>query len=60
MTKDEEVRLKDTFMDLLDQTCATYKKDGSIGYDSLCISTYEDALDLAVEFGWIQESEVIR
>lgn len=67
----EDQRLKDCFMDMLNQACAQWEppkwKDGKmvepskfLGYDSYCLSAYEDALDLAVEFGWIQQSEVIR
>lgn len=30
------------------------------GYDSMCLSAYENALELAVEFGWIKKEEVLR
>lgn len=69
--EDEEQRLKDCFLDILSQACGEWEpakwENGKmvtpakfIGYDSMCLSAYEDALGLAVEFGWIQQSEVIR
>jgi hypothetical protein len=67
---DEDQRLKEAFLDLINQSCAEYQQEYGdnfkllgtkfVGYDSKCISAYENALDLAVEFGWIKEEHVIR
>ena len=58
---DEDERLKDCFMDLLNQSCGKYDREKGITfYDSLCMSTYEGALELAVDFGWIKKEQVLR
>jgi hypothetical protein len=70
MTASDE-RLKDAFLDMLVQACGEYGPSCSTGsyctadtvfkgYDSGCLSAYENALDLAVEFGWIKKEEVLR
>ena len=71
MTNEE--RIKDAFLDMLNQSCGKWEvpkydheKREYIGdykfkgYDSLCISAYETALDLAVELGWIKKEEFVR
>ena len=70
MTEQED-RIKECFLNLLGQACGesdpSVWEDGKCvkeskfkGYDSLCISSYEDAIDLAVELGWIKQEEVLR
>lgn len=70
MRRTEDERLKDAFLDLLNQHCGEWESkldDGNRfagkvfkGYDSGCLSANETALDLAVEFGWIKKEEVLR
>jgi len=69
---DEDDRLKEAFLDMLYQSCAEYRqvydekapfkllRTEFVGYDSMCLSAYENALSLAVEFGWIKKEEVLR
>lgn len=64
----DDGRLKEAFMDMLAQACGEWPKDraGKINwdngmvYDSTCLSAYDQALDLAVEFGWIKKEQVMR
>jgi hypothetical protein len=63
--RDEDDRLKEAFMDMLNQACGEWINTNGLdhkfkGYDSMCLSAYENALDLAVEFGWIKKEEVLR
>jgi hypothetical protein len=65
---DEDQRLKEAFMDMLGQACGEWqrKPDGKMDwdrgmiYDSQCLSAYEQALDLAVDFEWIRKDQVMR
>jgi hypothetical protein len=67
----DEQRIKEAFLDMLSQACGEWdpgayeggkmvKQRQFLGYDSMCLSAYEDALALAVELGWIKAEEVIR
>jgi len=72
--KPEEIEeLKECFLDLLNQHCGEWRQEYNdpddqfkstghkfIGYDSMCLSANEDALDLAVKLGWIKKKEVQR
>lgn len=66
MKEDVNQRIKDAFINMLNQSCGEWIYDEKTkqrtfgGYDSHCLSAYEDALDLAVELGWIEEKDVIR
>lgn len=53
-------RVIEAYLDMLSQACGEWKDGEFKGYDSLCLSAYEDALDLAVELGWIKQEEVLR
>lgn len=58
---DEDERIKEAFMYMLDQSCAVYNNEaGQVKYDHMCLSAYENALALAIEFGWIEESQLTR
>jgi hypothetical protein len=57
----EDERLEECFMDLLNQSIGTYQRDKDYYlYDHMCISTYESALRLALDFGWIKEEQLTR
>lgn len=69
----EDERLKEAFLDMLNQACGEWEsvfpsgwthgqpyENKFKGYDSQFLSAYADALDLAVEFGWIKKEEVLR
>lgn len=71
--QDEDDRIKEAFLDMLNQACADweppkwddaqkkYVSEAKFkGYDSMCLSAYEGALSLAVELGWIKKEEVLR
>jgi hypothetical protein len=60
MKMDEDERIKDAFIDMLDQSCGSWENGKFKGYDSMYLSTYEHALDLAVELGWIKKEDVTR
>jgi hypothetical protein len=65
MTPDQQEEVKNAFLDMLNQACGEWeRKDGGIaefkGYDSMCLSSYEGAIDLALELGWIKKEEVLR
>ncbi len=59
---DEFDILKEHFLDVLAQACGEYNKEkGVIEYDHMCLSTYESALDYAInEMGWIKDSQLLR
>lgn len=58
---DEDERLKEAFLNLLGQACGHWDGEaGHMKFDSMCLSSYESALALAVEFGWIEEHQVTR
>lgn len=54
--------LKDTFMSLLNQACQSKwnnERDWP-EFDHMCIGAYEDAIEFALERGWINEEQVTR
>lgn len=67
--KKEEL-IKDAFMDMLNQACGQWESGFKThgvpyentfkGYDSMYLSAYENALDVAVTLGWIKKEEVLR
>lgn len=59
---DEFEKLKDHFIDVLDQACGSYNKEKDVmEYDHCCLSAYESALHYAVhDMGWIEESQLTR
>lgn len=62
MSTNEE-RIKEAFLDMLVQACGEHSRETgeyTYTYDSCCLSSYEYALDLAVEFGWIKKEQVVR
>jgi hypothetical protein len=62
----EDKRIKEAFIDMLYQSCGDYKYNETtkrqefVGFDSMCLSAYEDALELAVELEWIKKEDVTR
>ncbi len=59
--------LKEAFLAMIDQACGDWDygsksspESGFRGYDSQCISAYENALALDVKHGWIPKEEVLR
>ena len=57
----EDEMLKENFMNLLDEGCGMYNSKKEIyEYDHFCLSTYEQALKLALDFGWIKEEQLLR
>ena len=67
MTPKAIEELKEAFLAMIDQACGDWDYgsksspgSGFRGYDSQCISAYENALALAVKHGWIPKEEVLR
>lgn len=53
-------RIKEAYLSILSQACGEWKDGKFMGYDSLCLSAYEDGIDLAIELGWIKKEERLR
>ena len=61
MRPDRSEEIKELFLEMLSQACGTWNPDSAeMEYDSMCLSAYEDALQLAVELGWIEKGHVKR
>lgn len=63
MTETEKAqfeRIKDAYLEMLNQACGDWDGPTFKGYDSMYLSSYERAIDLAFELGWIKEEEMLR
>lgn len=58
--RDDYEEIKDAFLSMLNQACGEWKDGKFLGYDSMCLGSYESGLDLAVRMGWITKEEVRR
>ena len=58
--KDENRKLKEALMDMVNQHTAVYEGLELKGYDSGFLSSNESALELCVELGLIKKERVIR
>lgn len=52
---------REVFVSLLIQSCGTWNDEKETHeFDSICISSYRDSLDFALEHGWIKQEQVLR
>ena len=53
--------MKEYFMEFLGQGCGQYNRNKDrMEYDHMCLSTYEDGIQFALERGWITKDQVVR
>lgn len=53
--------LQEWVMDFLNQSCGKWDREKEeYSYDHMCLSTYESALRLAIEQGWIKAHQLER